>query len=60
VPGCAARPVGKQQLYADQGQQGAADLGYDHLELRDSRAGLLARDALVGAGMIVLNESSSP
>jgi hypothetical protein len=60
VPGFAALPVGKQQLYADQWQQWAVDLGYDHLELRDSRAGLLARDALVGAGMIVLNESSSP
>jgi hypothetical protein len=30
------------------------------LELRDSRSGLLARDALVGSGMIVLSESSRP
>ena len=28
--------------------------GYDHLLLRDSGSGLLARDALVGSGMIVL------
>jgi hypothetical protein len=50
----------EQQRRAVQWQQWAADLGYDHLELRDSRAGLLARDALVGSGMIVLNESSRP
>ncbi len=53
-------PCAAQQRYAEQWQLWAADLGYDHLELRDSRSGLLARDALVGAGMIVLNESSSP
>ena len=41
-------------------QQWAEDLGYDHLELRDSRAGLLARDALVGGGMIVLSEATRP
>jgi hypothetical protein len=58
--GFAALPVADRQRYAEQWQLWAADLGYDHLELRDSRAGLLARDALVGAGMIVLNESSSP
>lgn len=54
--GFAARPFADQQRYAEQWQLWAADLGYDHLELRDSRAGLLARDALVGSGMIVLNE----
>ena len=53
-------PAAEQQRRAVQWQQWAADLGYDHLELRDSRAGLLARDALVGSGMIVLSESSRP
>lgn len=37
----------------------ARDLGYDHLELRDSRAGLLARDALVGDGMILFSSEPS-
>jgi hypothetical protein len=60
APAFAALSVAAQQRYAEQWQLWAADLGYDHLELRDSRSGLLARDALVGAGMIVLNESSSP
>jgi len=53
-------PAAEQQRRAVQWQQWATDLGYDHLELRDSRAGLLARDALVGSGMIVLSESSWP
>jgi len=38
-------------------QRMAAELGYEHLELRDSRAGLLGRDALVGEGMILLSPS---
>ena len=53
-----ARP--EQQRLFEQWQQWAADLGYDHLELRDSRSGLLARDALVGSGMIVLSEQLQP
>ncbi len=53
-------PAAEQQRRALQWQQWSTDLGYDHLELRDSRAGLLARDALVGSGMIVLSESSRP
>ena len=44
----------EQQRRADQWQQWAQDLGYDHLLLHDSGSGLLARDALVGTGMIVL------
>ena len=60
APAFATLPAASQQRYAEQWQLWAADLGYEHLELRDSRAGLLARDALVGAGMIVLNDSSSP
>jgi hypothetical protein len=49
----------KEQLRrAELWQQWGQDLGYDHLELRDSRAGLLGRDALVGNGMILF--SSDP
>jgi hypothetical protein len=60
APAFAALPSAAQQRYADQWQGWARELGYDNLELRDSRAGLLARDALVGSGMIVLNELSRP
>ncbi len=49
----------EQRRRAELWQQWALELGYDHLELRDSRAGLIARDALVGEGMIVLRDSSS-
>ncbi|UPM50392.1 hypothetical protein MY494_00885 [Synechococcus sp. A10-1-5-1] len=49
----------EQQRRAELWQQWALQLGYDHLELRDSRSGLIARDALVGEGMIVLAESPS-
>ena len=52
--------LSSQQRHADQWQQWAVDLGYDHLELRDSRSGLLARDAVVGSGMIVLSELAQP
>ena len=48
----------EQQRRAELWQQWGRDLGYDHLELRDSRAGLLGRDALVGNGMILF--SSDP
>jgi hypothetical protein len=50
----------EQQQRADRWQQWAFELGYDHLELRDSSAGLMARDALVGSGMIVLTPSPRP
>lgn len=50
----------EQQRRAEQWLQWAQDLGYDHLELRDPGAVLLARDALVGSGMIVLDSSSGP
>ncbi len=49
----------EQWRRAELWQQWALDLGYDHLELRDSRAGLISRDALVGEGMILLSDSSS-
>jgi len=48
----------EQQRYAELWQAWAQELGYDHLELRDGLGALLARDALVGSGMIVL--SSQP
>ena len=55
-----AQPFAAQQRLAERWQQWAMDLGYEHLELRDSHAGLLARDALVGSGMIVLHEPAGP
>ncbi|MFZ9750191.1 MAG: hypothetical protein ACO3B8_09950, partial [Vulcanococcus sp.] len=48
----------EQRRRAEQWQQWASDLGYEHLELRDSHSGLVARDALVGEGMIVLRDRS--
>lgn len=44
-----------QQRHAELWQAWAQELGYDHLELRDGLGALLARDALVGSGMIVLS-----
>lgn len=60
APGFANLSAAERQRRAEQWQQWAAELGYDHLELRDSRSGLLARDALVGSGMIVLSEQPRP
>jgi len=57
-PAFPALSPAEQQRRALQWQGWAADLGYDHLELRDSRSGLVARDALVGEGMIVLRDRS--
>lgn len=48
-------PARDQRRQADLWQGWARELGYDHLELRDQRAGLLGRDALVGDGMILLS-----
>jgi hypothetical protein len=48
----------EQQRHAELWKAWAQELGYDHLELRDGLGALLARDALVGSGMIVL--SSQP
>ncbi|MFN9548346.1 MAG: hypothetical protein ACK6AD_14990 [Cyanobacteriota bacterium] len=44
----------QRQRQAERWQQRAAEEGYSHLRLRDGRGRLLARDALVGAGMILL------
>ena len=60
APAFAALPRAEQERRAGQWQQWAHELGYDHLELRDSRSGLLARDALIGNGMIVLSDASRP
>ena len=60
APGFANLSAAERQRCAEQWQQWAIELGYDHLELRDSRSGLLARDALVGSGMIVLSEQPRP
>ena len=56
----AALPADDQQRRAEQWQLWGYELGYDHMELRDARSGLLARDALVGQGMIVLSEPNRP
>lgn len=60
APGFVNLSAAERQRRAEQWQQWATELGYDHLELRDSRSGLLARDALVGGGMIVLSEQPRP
>lgn len=49
-----------QQQQADRWLQWARELGYERLELRDGRGRLLAREALVGDGMILLTSRSSP
>jgi hypothetical protein len=59
APAFPALAAKEQQRRAELWQQWARDLGYDHLELRDSRAGLLGRDALVGDGMILLSSEPS-
>jgi hypothetical protein len=60
APGFANLSTAERQRRAEQWQEWATELGYHHLELRDSRSGLLARDALVGSGMIVLSEQPQP
>ena len=55
APGFLTLPVAERQRRAEHWQQLASSLGYEHLELRDRRAGLLGRDALVGAGMILFS-----
>ena len=59
APAFPALAAKEQQRRAALWQQWARDLGYDHLELRDSRAGLLGRDALVGDGMILFSSEPS-
>jgi hypothetical protein len=43
-----------RQRQADRWLAWARELGYEHLELRDGRGRLVAREALVGDGMILL------
>lgn len=57
-PAFPALSTSEQQRRALQWQEWASALGYEHLELRDSHSGLVARDALVGEGMIVLLDPS--
>ena len=59
APAFPALAAKEQQRRTELWQQWARDLGYDHLELRDSRAGLLGRDALVGDGMILFSSEPS-
>jgi len=56
APAFPALDLNDQQRSADLWLQWAHELGYDHLELRDSRSGLLGRDALVGDGMILFSQ----
>lgn len=51
-------PASEQTRRAELWRHQAVELGYDHLQLRDRHSGLLARDALVGTGMIVFSEPS--
>lgn len=57
APAYGRLPAAERQRLALLWQGMAAELGYEHLELRDSRAGLLGRDALVGEGMILFSPS---
>jgi len=56
----AVLPAGRQQQLAQAWYHQAADLGYDHLLLRDRRGRLLGRDALVGSGMILFDDGAPP
>ncbi|MFO7630013.1 MAG: hypothetical protein R6W06_10975 [Prochlorococcaceae cyanobacterium] len=56
-PGFAALAAAEQQRQADLWLQWAQDLGYEHLELRDRSDRLLAREVLVGNGMILLRST---
>jgi len=56
----AVLPAGRQQQLAQAWCHQAADLGYDHLLLRDRRGRLLGRDALVGSGMILFDDGAPP
>ena len=58
-PAFARLPAGERQRHAQDWQQLLQGLGYDHLELIDPAGRLLARDALVGGGMIMLNPPPS-
>lgn len=55
-----ALTVPQRQQRAETWQLEARELGFDHLELRDGNGVLLARDALVGSGMIVLPAPPAP
>ncbi|MFZ9850022.1 MAG: hypothetical protein ACO3FA_04170 [Vulcanococcus sp.] len=58
-PAFARLPEAEQRRRATLWQGWARELGYDHLELRDQRAGLRGRDALVGDGMILFSHQPS-
>ena len=59
-PAFMALGTAQRQQRAEAWQLFARELGFDHLELRDGTGGLLARDALVGSGMIVLPAPPTP
>lgn len=59
-PGFKALATVEQQRQADLWLQWAQDLGYERLELRDGRGQLVAREALVGNGMILISSRVRP
>ena len=59
-PAFSALDIAQRQQRAEAWQHYARELGFDHLELRDDTGVLLARDALVGSGMIVLEAPPVP
>lgn len=59
-PGFEDLAAAEQQRQADLWLQWAQDLGYEHLELRDRSDRLLAREVLVGNGMILLSSMHHP
>ncbi len=59
-PAFLALTAPQRQERAETWQQEARELGFDHLELRDGAGVLMARDALVGSGMIVLPAPPAP
>lgn len=52
-PDFGALAAEKRKQWAERWQARAKEMGYQHLELRDSRGRLLGREALVGNGMVV-------
>jgi len=59
APAYAGLPPASRGRWAERWQQRARGLGYERLELVDGQERLLARGALVGSGMILLDPGTS-
>ncbi len=59
VPAYAGLAPAGRRRWAERWQERARGLGYERLELMDDQQRLLARDALVGSGMILLDPGLS-